>query len=132
MFSIKLVFYRVKRNLYQCLYNISKRKLENNGFLIDMIYQDILHTFAYDKNDHYRLYMRNAPVNELDLESLWQELRDNYTRINEVDLHYMYMLILDYIDTKFIWYPSVKVCANEENGIKYFDVYWKNYKQLKK
>ena len=129
MFSIKLSFYRWKRNVYYWLMGKIKNKLDNKGFIVDMIYQDILHTFAYDKNDHYRLYMRNAPINELDLESLWQELRGDYTRINEVDLYYLYMLILDYLDTKFVWYPSVKVCTNEENGIKYFDVYWKNYKQ---
>ena len=115
--------------MYYWLMGKIKNKLDRKGFIIDMIYQDILHTFAYDKNDHYRLYMRNAPINELDLESLWQELRGDYTRINDVDLYYLYMLILDYLDTKFVWYPSVKVCTNEENGIKYFDVYWKNYKQ---
>ena len=129
MFSMKLMFYRWKRNVYYWLMGKIKNKLDRKGFIIDMIYQDILHTFAYDKNDHYRLYMRNAPINELDLESLWQELRGDYTRINDVDLYYLYMLILDYLDTKFVWYPSVKVCTNEENGIKYFDVYWKNYKQ---
>ena len=119
----------MKRNVYYWLMGKIKNKLDHKGFIVDMIYQDILHTFAYDKNDHYRLYMRNAPINELDLESLWQELRGDYTRINDVDLYYLYMLILDYLDTKFVWYPSVKVCTNEENGIKYFDVYWKNYKQ---
>ena len=119
----------MKRNVYYWLMGKIKNKLDHKGFIIDMIYQDILHTFAYDKNDHYRLYMRNAPINELDLESLWQELRGDYARINDVDLYYLYMLILDYLDTKFVWYPSVKVCTNEENGIKYFDVYWKNYKQ---
>ena len=129
MFGMKLSFYRWKRNVYYWLMGKIKNKLDRKGFIIDMIYQDILHTFAYDKNDHYRLYMRNAPINELDLESLWQELRGDYTRINDVDLYYLYMLILDYLDTKFVWYPSVKVCTNEENGIKYFDVYWKNYKQ---
>ena len=129
MFSIKLVFYRWKRGLYQRLFHHFKRKIENKGFLVDMVYNDILHTFAYEEDTYYRLYMQNAPTGYLDLETLWQEVKDDDTPIHEADLIFLYSFIVDYLCEKLLWFRDVKIYIHREDGIRYFDVYWKKHKQ---
>lgn len=129
MFSIKLIFYRMRKTWNQKAFNYFKRKVENKGYLIDMIYYDILQTFAYNENDRYRLYMKNAPIGEMDMERMWQELRNDFSPINEADLNFIYIFTIENITDKLLCCPSVKICPHNINGVKFFDVYWKNYKQ---
>ena len=129
IFGIKLSFYRYKRNVYYWLMGKLQHKLNHRKSIDDMIYKDILHTFAYNENGYYRLYMKKAPIGYLDLETLIQDNRGNYIPVNEIDLSYAYDFVLDHIMFKFALCPSVKVCTYNKDGNKYFEVYWKNYKQ---
>lgn len=129
MFALKLLFYRKKQSVYYWLMSKLQNKITKQKSVDDVIYKDILHTFAYNEDGYYRLYMKNAPIEYLDLETIIQDLRGDYTKVNEVDLNYEYNFLLEYITSKLMWYPSVKVLIHNEDGVKYFEVYWKNYKQ---
>jgi len=104
-------------------------KITKHNNVDDLIYKDILHTFAYNEDGYYRLYMKNAPIDYLDLETIIQELRCNHTPINDVDLNYEYNFLLEHITSKLMWYPSVRIYVHNEDGVKYFEVHWKNHKQ---
>ena len=129
MFGIKLSFYRWNRNVCYWLMNKLQNKITKQKSIDDVIYKDILHTFAYNEDGYYRLYMKNAPIDYLDLEGIIQDLRGDYTSVNEVDLNYEYNFLLEHITSKLMWYPSVRVHVHNEDGVKYFEVYWKNFKQ---
>ena len=129
MFILNLSFYRWKRNVYYWLIGKLQNKITKHKSIEDMIYKDILHTFAYNENGYYRLYMKKSPIGYLDLERIIQDRRGDYTPVNEVDLNYDYNFLFEHIASKFTWHPSVKVCPHNKDGNKYFEVYWKNYKQ---
>ena len=129
MFTLKLSLYKWRRSVYYWLMNRLQNRLNRYKSIDDMVYKDILHTFAYNEDGYYRLYMKQAPIEHLDLETIIQDVRGNYTPVNEIDLNYEYNFILEYVSNKLMWYPNVKVCPYNENGLKYFEVYWKNYKQ---
>lgn len=129
LFSLKLYIYRHRRNVIYWLMGKLDNKINKYKSIEDMIYKDILHTFAYNENGYYRLYMKKSPIGYLDLEKLIQDERGDYVPVNEIDLNYTYDNVLDHIMFKFALNPSVKVCTYNKDNNKYFEVYWKNYKQ---
>lgn len=131
MFSLRLALYKYKNECLYWLMGKIHNKLNKCDSVEDMIYRDILHTFSYNEEGYYKFYMKDAPLEFLDLESIIQDLRDDYTKVNEVDLNYQYSFLLEHITSKLMWYPSVKVLIHNDNGEKYFEVYLNNYKQEK-
>ena len=103
--------------------------MEGGYHISDLIYNDILHTFAYNEDGYYRFYMKDAPKGFLDLETLIQEKRGSDKPVFDVDLKYLYNFIVEEISLALLMYRSVNVCEYKKGDNRYFEVHWKNYKQ---
>lgn len=131
MFGLKLLCYRKKKDITYWLMGKLNNKLNKFKTVEELVYKDILHTFAYNEDGYYRLYMKNSPIEFLDLETIIQEIRGDHTPVNEVDLAYEYMFTKEYLNEKFVWHPNVKVFTGLDNYGVFMEIQYKNYKQDK-
>ena len=125
MFGLRLQFHQWRTTSKSWLISL----LSKDKLFFKEIYHDILDSFLYNDSNTYRLYLRNAPINEEDMEHLYQIRRNNFTPVNEVDLHMMWDILIDYVQFRLLWYHNVKMIVHNENGIKYIEIHYKNYKQ---
>ena len=125
MFGLRLQFHQWRTTSKSWLLSL----LSEDKTFFKGVYHGILDEFLYNEANTYKLYLRNAPLNEDDMERLYQINRNEFTRVNEVDLHMIWDILIEYIQFRLMWYPNVKMMIHNEISIKYIEIHYKNYKQ---
>lgn len=122
MFKLKLELFKLKQNVLLSLYKKLKDYLfESRGLKCD-IYNDILTTFTYE-GGYYRLYMRDCNLDYSSVEYMIKSQRNDFTPVNETDLHYLYNDVLEYVIDKLDVYKCIDIIVNKEE--EYFEIYFK-------
>ena len=122
MFKLKLELFKLKQKVLLSLYKKLKDYLfESRGLKCD-IYNDILTTFTYE-GGYYRLYMRDCNLDYSSVEYMIKSQRNDFTPVNETDLHYIYNDVLEYVIDKLDVYKCIDIIVNKEE--EYFEIYFK-------
>lgn len=120
MFKLLMTYHNFKKLSSEFIITYLNRK----KYLPKQISLDVMDSFS-NNNIMFRMYMRNSPIGEQDIERLIQSRRNEYTPVNEVDLHHIYDITLDYLQVKFAFCRSVSIITYNVNGNKYFEVHKK-------
>lgn len=121
MFKLILAHHQLKVKTRNFIINY----LNKTRYLPKQISYDVLDTLSNKNTSMYRLYLKDSPIGEDDLERMIQARRNNYTRVNEVDLHHLYDITLDYLQVKFALCPSIRIVTYNHKSVKYFEVHKK-------
>ena len=123
MFKLKLELFKLKQKVLLSIHKKLKAYLFDYRGLKRDIYTDILTTFSYE-GGYYRLYMKDCSLDYSSVEYMIKSHCNDFTPVNETDLHYFYNDVLEYVVDKLEGYKSVDIIVNME--AKYFEVYFKN------
>lgn len=117
MFKLKLEFFKWHEAVRCYLFS----KVKYRPTLYTEIYYDVMRTFAFEHDDVYKLYMREAPDGLPSLKSMIDEYNSN-NGFNNVDYIQIYGFMYHYLNDKFRWNDNITVIRKEKDELYWIEI----------